>query len=114
MTPSARTFDRGRLVLTTRDIALFVRAYVPAGVDVRSADVSPLYGDLRGMPAALLSVGTHDALIDDSMFMAARWQAAGARADLKLWPGGCHVFQGFDIPMAREAFATEVAFFNGH
>jgi acetyl esterase len=114
MTPSARSFNRGKLILTPRDIALFVRAYVPGTVDLRSPDVSPLYGDLKGMPAALLSVGTYDALVDDSVFMAARWQAAGSAASLKLWPGGCHVFQGFDIPMAHEAFATEIAFFNGH
>jgi acetyl esterase len=114
MTPSARNFSRGKLVLTTRDIALFVRAYVPAGIDLRSPDVSPLYGELKGMPAALFSVGTYDALVDDSVFMAARWQAAGSEAILRLWPGGCHVFQGFDIPMAQEAFATEIAFFNNH
>jgi len=114
MTPSAHRFNRGKLILTTRDIALFVRAYIPAGIDLRSPDVSPLYGSLEGMPAALISVGTYDALMDDSVFMASRWQAAGREASLKLWPGGCHVFQGFAIPMAHAAFATEIAFFNAN
>lgn len=111
MTPSARTFDRGRLILTTRDIALFVRAYVP-GADLRAPDISPLYGRLEGMPPALFSVGTHDALLDDTLFMSARWQAAGHATTLRLWPGGCHVFQAFDFPMAQEALADEIAFFN--
>lgn len=34
---------------------------------------SPIYGDLTGMPPALLTVGTADCLLDDSLFMAARW-----------------------------------------
>jgi len=114
LTPSARDFPWGRLVLTTRDIAQFVRAYVPVGTDIRSPDVSPLYGDLKGMPPALFSVGTRDALLDDSLFMAARWEQAGNQTGFKLWPGGCHVFQAFDFPMAREAFATEIAFLNAH
>ena len=43
------------------------------------ADISPLYGDLRGMPPALFTVGTLDYLYDDSLFMAARWHAAGKK-----------------------------------
>lgn len=112
--PSARHFSHGKLILTPRDIFQFVRAYVPADIDLRTPDVSPLYGDLKDLPPALISVGTYDALLDDSLFMVARWQAAGREATLKLWPGGCHVFQGFDFPMAHEAFASEIAFFNSH
>ena len=52
-----------------------------------------------GLPPALFSVGTKDALLDDSLFMAARWEAAGNGAQLAVWPGGIHVFQGFDFPM---------------
>jgi acetyl esterase len=114
VTPSARLFGQERLVLTTRDIALFVRAYVPGDVDVRSPDVSPLYADLAGLPPALFSVGTRDALVDDTLFMATRWENAGNAAVLRIWPGGCHVFQGFDFPMTNEAFAQEVAFFKAH
>jgi len=31
---------------------------------------------------------------------------------LAIWPGGVHVFQGFDFPMARRAAAREEAFFH--
>lgn len=110
LTPSARRFGSERLILTTRDVKQFVRGYLPAGVAATSPEVSPLYADLAGLPPALLSVGTRDALLDDSLFMAARWAAAGNSATLKIWPGGCHVFQGFDFILAREAFAAEVAF----
>ena len=110
LTPSARQFGSERLILTTRDIRLFVKHYLAKGENPSAPDISPLYADLRGMPPALFSVGTRDPLIDDSLFMAARWEAAGHQASLKIWPGGCHVFQGFDFPLTDQAFAAERAF----
>ena len=47
--------------------------------DRRDPDISPLYADLKGLPPALFSVGTQDLLLDDTLFMAARWAAAGNR-----------------------------------
>jgi acetyl esterase/lipase len=56
----------------------------------RDPDVSPLYADLRGLPAALFSVGSNDHLLDDSLFMAARWEAAGNRSELLVYPDTPH------------------------
>ena len=113
LTPSARLWGQRGLILDTRDIRQFVRAYLSQGEDPRHPSISPLYADLKGMPPVLLSVGTMEALLDDSLFMAARLQASGCRASLKIWPGGVHVFRDFDFPMARRALAHEIAFLNG-
>jgi acetyl esterase len=113
LTPSAAGFNE-RLILTTRDIRNFVRGFVPAGVDLSNPDISPLKADLRGMPACFLSVGTRDALVDDTLFMASRLTAAGVSTEMKLWPGGCHVFQSFDFPMGRAAEAASAAFIAKH
>jgi acetyl esterase/lipase len=56
----------------------------------RDPDVSPLYADLRGMPAALFSVGTNDHLLDDTLFMAARWEVAGNKSELLVYPDTPH------------------------
>jgi acetyl esterase len=56
----------------------------------RDADVSPLYGDLRGLPPALFSVGTNDHLLDDTLFMAARWEVAGNETQLLVYPETPH------------------------
>jgi acetyl esterase/lipase len=56
----------------------------------RDPDVSPLYADLRGMPPALFTVGTTDHLVDDSLFMAARWQLAGNETELIVYPETPH------------------------
>jgi len=56
----------------------------------RAPDVSPLYADLRGMPPALFCVGTNDHLLDDTLFMAARWEVAGNRSELLVYPEAPH------------------------
>jgi acetyl esterase len=95
MTPSARRWGTEKLVLTTRDVEMFVRHFLLHGGDVRDPDISPLHADLKGLPPALFTVGSRDMLVDDSLFMAPRWAAAGNRAELEVYPAGCHVFIGF-------------------
>jgi acetyl esterase len=56
----------------------------------RDPDISPLYADLSGMPPALFSVGTNDHLLDDTLFMAARWEVAGNRSELLIYPDTPH------------------------
>jgi acetyl esterase/lipase len=56
----------------------------------REPDVSPLYADLRGLPPALFCVGTHDHLLDDTLFMAARWRVAANRTELLVYPDTPH------------------------
>lgn len=105
MTPSQRAFGDERLILRTIDIEKFGDAFLPPHVDRRDPDVSPLYARLHDMPPALFSIGTRDALIDDSLFMHARWVAAGNQAELAVYPGGAHGFIAF--PGALAAAANE-------
>ena len=66
------------------------------------------------MPAALFSVGTRDSLIDDSLFMAPRWLAAGNAAELALYPGACHGFVSIRFASATRAVARMVKFLAQH
>lgn len=103
MTPSARRWGDEKLVLNTASIAGFRKCFLPPGTDTSDPDVSPLYADLHGMPPALFTVGTRDALLDDSLFMAPRWLAAGNVAELALYPGACHGFVSIDFAQRNEA-----------
>lgn len=112
LTPSARRWGERNLILSTPIIDWFTDQFV--GPELRRhPDVSPLYADLTGMPPALLTVGTQDPLLDDSLFLAARWRAAGGRAELAVWPGGVHAFNAFPIPLAERANRRIVAFLAG-
>jgi acetyl esterase/lipase len=110
MTPSARRWGSEKLVLNTAGIEAFRASFIPAGTDMSDPDVSPLYADLRGMPAAIFSVGTRDALVDDSLFMAPRWLAAGNPAELAVYPGACHGFLSLPNRQRNDAVARMSAF----
>lgn len=110
LTPSARQWGETPLVLNTQDIGQFVAHYLSGGGEADDADVSPLLADLKGLPPALFVVGSQDALVDDSLFMSARWLAAGNRADLIIAPGGAHVFVRFPGTAADAANARIDAF----
>ena len=88
MTPSMRRWGEEKLVLNTPAIVAFRKSFLPPGTDMSNPDVSPLYAGLRGMPAAIFSVGTRDALLDDSLFMAPPRrhdaEGTGQRQDLML------------------------------
>jgi acetyl esterase/lipase len=104
MTPSQKLFGSDkRLVLRTIDLEKFIGAYVPPGVSLRDPDVSALYADLHGLPPALFTIGTADPLLDDSLFMYARWIAANNRAELAVYPGGAHQFNAYSFQLAEEA-----------
>ena len=110
-TPSRRRCTDA-LVLTGAVMDWFTDNFLPGlGAEQRRApDISPLYADLRGLPPALFSVGTLDPLLDDSLFMAARWQAAGNETELRVYEEAVHGFNAFPIAVAKLANDTQIAF----
>jgi len=112
LTPSQRLFGETRLVLRTIDIQQFYNAFLPRVTDRRVPDISPLYADLKNLCPALFSVGTKDALLDDTLFMHARWVAAGNEAELAIYPGGAHGFTLFPCDLSKSAIARMDAFLN--
>ena len=112
MTPSQRQFGDRRLVLRTIDMQQFYNAFLPTITDRRVPDISPLYADLKGLCPALFSVGTKDALLDDTLFMHARWTVAGNEAELAIHPGGAHGFTLFPNDLSKSASIRMDAFLN--
>ena len=114
LTPSARQFGDERLVLRTLDIHKFGDAFLPglSEEQKREPHLSPLFADLRGLCPAFFTIGTKDALLDDSLFMHARWIAAGNAADLDIYPGGCHGFIAFPSQQTVQSIKSQTAFLN--
>jgi acetyl esterase/lipase len=101
-TPSVRRWGPRNLMLSTPIIEWLLDFFVPRERRA-DPDVSPLLADLSGLPPALLSVGTLDPLLDDSLFLHARWIAAGGAAELAVYPGGVHGFDAFPTPLGEAA-----------
>lgn len=104
MTPGCAGWGERNMVLNTPVMQWFVDHYV-GGQRPRDPDISPLYAHLNEMPPALFTVGTLDVLLDDTLFMYARWLAAGNDAELAVYPGGVHGFNAFPIELGRRANA---------
>jgi acetyl esterase/lipase len=113
LTPSARRWGARNLVLSTPIIEWFRSHYLPDPSLCGDPDVSPLLADLGGLPPAHLSVGTLDPLLDDTLFLHARWLAAGNQASLFVAPGGLHGFDAFPGALARAARAACEGFVAG-
>jgi acetyl esterase/lipase len=75
-------------------------------------DVSPLRGNLAGLPPTLLQVSEQEMLLDDSRRYAARAEEAGSPVVLQTWPHMVHVWQMFtpELEEAEEAFANIAEF----
>jgi acetyl esterase len=78
--------------------------------ELRDPDLSPLYAELHDLPPAVFTVGELDPLLDDSLFMAARWQAAGNEAELRVWPESAHGFTAFPLALSRAALEAQYEF----
>jgi acetyl esterase/lipase len=82
----------------------FKQAYLGEN-DWLSTQLTPFYGDFRGLPPTLVHVGSWERLRDDSIVLAERMKAAGVHVELKIFDGMCHGWQLF-APMLEEGMAS--------
>jgi acetyl esterase/lipase len=76
--------------------------------------VSPLRGNLAGLPPLLIQASTSEVLADDAIRYANKARAAGSDVELQMWSGLMHVWQVFDpeLPESHDAYARIVAHLN--
>jgi len=89
------------------DMAIFwwIAAYL-GGEDPHNPYVSPLFGDLSGLPPILIQASSCEMLYSDAYRFVEKAKKAGVNATLQSWDEMNHVFQGtrFELlPEAREA-----------
>jgi monoterpene epsilon-lactone hydrolase len=91
-------------VLTATLLNRGVTYYVADG-DPSDPYISPILGDLRGLPPLLIQAGSHEILLSDAIRLAGRAATADVQVTLEVVPGVPHVFQGF-AAMLDEADAA--------
>lgn len=84
------------------DRASIMQDWYAAGRDLRDPYISPVFGDLRGLPPMMLQVGSEEILLDDSVRVAENARRAGVMVQLEIWPHMWHVFQAF-APLVHDA-----------
>ncbi|KAK2687874.1 hypothetical protein QWA68_013764 [Fusarium oxysporum] len=102
-TPSLLSHKRN--VVVSREIMVkFSEAafgHIPFS-DRKRPDISLLYADLGNLPPAHFLVGNIEPLLDDSIFIAAKWINAGSEAELHVVEGACHAFTLFPLGEVTE------------
>ena len=90
-------------MLDPEGIKFFSDCYLPRRSDDERRDpaVSPAFADLRGLPPALMSVGTSDHLLDDTLLLAGRWAAANGDVELFVGPDLPHGFMAFPCGLTQ-------------
>jgi acetyl esterase/lipase len=81
-------------VLTPDGLEARVPDYV-GGADASDPFISPVFGDLSGLPPLLIQVGSHEILLSDAVRLAGRAAISDVPVTLEVTPGVPHVFQGF-------------------
>ena len=77
-------------------------SWVQSRISPRDPQVSPVYGDLSGLPPVLVHASDAEILLDDARRYVNRAVAAGSPARLQVWPQVVHVWQMF-YPQLSEA-----------
>jgi monoterpene epsilon-lactone hydrolase len=104
-------------VLVSRDGFCHSAALVYAhGHDLKDPLLSPVYGDMHGFPPAILTTGTRDLLLSNTVRVHRKLRAAGVDAQLEVYEGQSHAQYQFDdrVPETKEAFGEITAFFDKH
>jgi acetyl esterase/lipase len=77
--------------------------------------ISPLFGEMSGLPPLLIHVASDEAMLDDSTRVAERARAAGVDVDIQLFDDAFHVFQIFThFPESQNALADIGSFYRRH
>lgn len=86
------------------------------GVDMKNPQLSPIYGDMRRFPPTILTSGTRDLFLSNTVRTHRKLRQAGVVADLHVYEGQSHAQYGRDVnaPETREAFEEIARFFDRH
>ena len=86
------------------------------GHDLKDPLLSPVYGDMQGFPPTILTSGTRDLLLSNTVRVRRKLRQAGVDAMLQVYEGQSHAqfYRDDTAPEAKEAFEEIAGFFDKH
>jgi epsilon-lactone hydrolase len=86
------------------------------GHDLRDPLLSPVYGDMQGFPPTILTSGTRDLLLSNTVRVHRKLRQAGVDAILQVFEGQSHAqyYRDDTSPEAKDAFEEIAGFFDRH
>jgi acetyl esterase/lipase len=87
-----------------------------AGHDLKDPQLSPIYGDFHGLPPAILTTGTRDLFLSNTVRAHRKLREAGVEAQLQVFEGMSHAGWSIDpfTPEAREVYEEIARFAFAH
>lgn len=106
------TANAGSDAMFQRETIMGGAALYCGGLDAKDPRVSPLYGDLRGLPPLLVFASTSEMLFSDAVRLVEKAKAAGVSVRFEPREGLVHVWPLFHplMPEARETLDLAGAF----
>jgi acetyl esterase/lipase len=86
------------------------------GHDLKDPLLSPVYGDMKGFPPTILTSGTRDLLLSNTVRVHRKLRQAGVDAMLQVFEGQSHAhyYRDDTAPETKEAFEEIAGFFDKH
>jgi acetyl esterase/lipase len=86
------------------------------GHDLGDPLLSPVYGDMQGFPPTILTSGTRDLLLSNTVRIHRKLRQSGVEAMLQVFEGQSHAqyYRDDTSPEAKEAFDEIAGFFDKH
>jgi acetyl esterase/lipase len=115
LSPATDLTCSGESLGGARDDFLQGAALYAGNYPLDTVGLSPLFGDMTGLPPMLIQVASDEAMLDDSTRLAKRARDAGVSVDIQVIDDVFHVFQIFThFPESQDALSEIGAFYKHH
>ena len=104
---SLRYNQKHDALLSVEALETGISYYVPQGIDASIPEISPIFGDFKGLPPTLVQVGSKEILMDDAIRFEKKAKKDDVDVTYKLYTGMWHNFQMFSpwFDEAKKALA---------
>jgi monoterpene epsilon-lactone hydrolase len=101
---TGNSYQRKDPLVPEGSLSVFGKYYVGEN-DPALPSISPLYGDLAGLPPLLIYAGENESMLDDSIQFAKKARTSGVKVKLQVGKGMVHCYPALSplFPEAKEA-----------